>query len=91
MMLWLVGINCLVALRDSQVFFRTSGRCVLFTGNFVRSLFDYGTIVWNPSYAEAIHRKFLKYLCFKFNVLLISENYKNIQEHFGFSSLDVRR
>lgn len=73
-------------------------RClvILYTA-FVRSITDYCSIIWSPYYhihinrLEAVQRKFVKMLCFKFGFDYDSNNYDVLVKYFSLQPLARRR
>lgn len=82
--------------RTSRPF--TSFRCVhlLFVA-LVRPVIEYCSIIWAPSYnvhinrLESIQKKFLKFMCYKFGVLYVSDNYHQLLRYFSLQPLLQRR
>ena len=68
---------------------------VLFS-SFVRSILEYGVTIWSPYYKmhsqriEKIQKKFVKFLCYKFNIFFNNYNYTMIS-YFGLTLLSKRR
>lgn len=61
----------------------------------VRSILEYASVVWSPSYSchkqtvERVQRKFFKWITFKLRLPLTTENYN--QETIDLMSLELRR
>lgn len=76
----------------------TNLRCIviLYTA-FVRSIIDYCSTIWAPFYyvhidrLERIQRKFVKMLCFKFNIYYDRDNYDLLVKYFSLQPLAERR
>ena len=83
-------------LRQCQEFTSLRVFCILYN-SYVRSLLEYCCIIWSPYYQlyisrlEKIQRKFIKFLCFKLNVIFDKNNYELIVKYFGLSFLISRR
>lgn len=64
---------------------------------YVRSHLEYASQIWNPCYhiyidrIEAIQKRFIKYLCFRFKVPYYSSNYLDLCKKFHLLPLNKRR
>ena len=82
--------------RLSSEFFNLRVLLILYSAS-VRSNLEYCTTIWSPYYnchikrIEKIQKKFVKNLCYKFNILYDQRNYDTILEYLGLVPLAVRR
>jgi len=71
--------------------------CTILYCALVRSVLEYGSVIWNPHPAHSINRleriqiKFLKYLCFKMGMEYHRNDYNNILKYVGLLTLQDRR
>jgi hypothetical protein len=79
-------------LRQASEFSNLQAMMVLYS-SFVRSVLEYGSCVWSPYYIthinrlEKVQRKFVKRICFKFNIFYDNDRYLHILSYMAFSPL----
>lgn len=83
-------------IRQTKEFSSIRALVILFK-SLVRSTLEYCNIIWSPHYnnsivrLENVQKKFIKSLCFKFNIEFSRDNYVNILNYFGCPPLEHRR
>ncbi len=83
-------------IRQGTIFYNLRTFIILYC-SLVRSVLEYCTVIWSPYHLvkiqrlEKIQSRFIKFLCFKFNVDFKSNNYVNLLQFFGLALLESRR
>lgn len=82
--------------RSTKLFSNTRCMIILYT-SLVRSILEYCSVIWSPSYQVHIHRiegvqkKFIRQLCFRGGIDYESVSYNYLLQHFSLPPLVQRR
>lgn len=83
-------------IRNGKVFQSPQTKILLFN-SYVRSVLEYGSVVWSPEYSvhslriERIQKRFLRHLAFASGKLRSLPSYRDKLQHFQMHSLKDRR